>query len=433
MAMHNTNSILKYVIPVVIGMILVSVFYRAFHGSPASVTNKENTEYRIKGNATVDSAAESLNTLTAELAETKKQISEVTKTNNELKKQNSDLVSQVNTKHDDETSKLATDITQLKNQIQSMETKKTSDYRVNGGEGAQPISIVIDLTQSPDSKNHNTVNFMANDQTPVMIAGQQKHLEGQPKMIPYYTIPANGTSVKVRLMTALVGRIPVKGVVVDPYPFKVLLSDDNLAANGLRIPHLLQMVVSGYCEGDLVIQGVRGWITSLTFVFDDGTISSTTSNDNDIGNFTKANSLGYLSDKHGNPFIPGMKFITNAPMYLGGNISLGMATGAANAYAQAQTTNNSFLGNTTTAVTGSQSKFVIGQSAANGMSEAQQWWHDREQQSFDAVYVAPTDATGEYIEIAVNFAKEIHIDYNPKGRKLSYAHNNDAHVNARMD
>src|SRR4029078_8639940 len=138
------------------------------------------------------------------------------------------------------------------------------------------------------------------------------------------------------------------------------VSDDNLAANGLRIPHLLQMIVSGYCEGDLNLMSVRGWIPSLTFCVDDGTISTTTSNDNDIGNFTKANSLGYLSDQYGNPFIRG-KLITNAPAYLSGNTLIGAATGAANAYAQSQTTSSDSVLGISTSVTGTQSKFITGQ------------------------------------------------------------------------
>ena len=128
-------------------------------------------------------------------------------------------------------------------------------------------------------------------------------------------------------MTALVGRIPVKGVVTDPYPFKIVFSDDTLAANGLRVPNLRQMIVSGYTEGDLNLVSVRGWVTSLTFVFKDGTISTTTSNDNNIGSYTKENALGYLSDATGNPFIRG-KLITNAPTYVGINVALGAAAGS---------------------------------------------------------------------------------------------------------
>ena len=170
---------------------------------------------------------------------------------------------------------------------------------------------------------------------------------------PIYTIPANATAVQNRLMTALVGRIPVKGVVTDPYPFKIVFSDDTLAANGLRVPHLKQMIVSGYTEGDLNLMSVRGWVTSLTFVFKDGTISTTTSNDNNIGRYTKENALGYLSDARGNPFIRG-KLITNAPAYVGIQVALGAAQGAAHAYTQSQTTSSTnTLGTATSAVTGS--------------------------------------------------------------------------------
>jgi hypothetical protein len=432
MAMHNTNSILKYVVPVIIGIILLLFLLSKLHHS-STVRPAMPIESAVKNTAAHDSAAESLNTLTAELSETKQKISDVSKTNETLKKQNTDLIDKLNTKQNTQTAELNNEIQEIKNEVQSaIHTKAGVSYKVDGVGGPEPITTVTDLSTSSIKKAGGMLL------SPELITTTQSDKnapnDAKSKAIPYYTIPANGTSVQVRLMTALVGRIPVKGVVVDPYPFKVLLSDDNLAANGLRIPHLLQMVVSGYCEGDLVIQGVRGWITSLTFVFDDGTISSTTSNDNDIGNFTKANSLGYLSDKHGNPFILGMKFLTNAPTYLGGNIALGVGTGMANAYAQSQTTNStSVLGNTNTAVTGSAGKFVLGQGLSNGANEAQQWWHDREQQSFDAVYVAPTDVNGQYIEIAVNFAKEIHIDYNPTGRKLSYAHDNDAHVTNKLD
>jgi integrating conjugative element protein (TIGR03752 family) len=240
--------------------------------------------------------------------------------------------------------------------------------------------------------------------------------------------------VQNRLMTALVGRIPVKGVVTDPYPFKIVFADDTLAANGLRVPNLRQMIVSGYTEGDLNLVSVRGWVTSLTFVFIDGTISTTTSNDNNIGRYTKENALGYLSDATGNPFIRG-KLITNAPAYVGINVALGAAQGAANAFAQSQTTSNiGSAGNTTSAVTGSVGAFVGGQSASQAMGQVQQWWHDREENSFDAVYVPTVDAkTNKSQTVVVNFAKEIHIDYDFTGRKIVYVEKNNTGRTATLD
>jgi hypothetical protein len=431
MAMHNTNSLLKYVLPPVLIVLFIVLVSPLFHKSNDPVSSEVVKEQApIQDSADHDSAAESLKTLTAELSGTKQQITEVNKTNEDLKKQNDEMLKKLDSKQGEMQSDFTTQIQTIKEEISSLTASKENQYPLEGSVGSKAITTVTDLSQPAGIDALNLAKTMTGADSEK--SDQEKRADETP--IPYYTIPANGTSVKDKLMTALVGRIPVKGVVTDPYPFKIVISDDNLAANGLRVPHLLQMIVSGYCEGDLNLLSVRGWITSLTFVFDDGTISSTTSNDNDIGNFTKANSLGYLSDEYGNPFIRG-KLITNAPTYLGGNVALGMATGAATAYAQNQTTTNSSVlgGTSTSSVTGSAGKYVVGQSMASGMNEASDWWHDRQQQSFDAIYVPTSDDQNQSINIAVNFAKEIHIDYDKHGRKLSYANNTEADNHHNLD
>ncbi len=285
---------------------------------------------------------------------------------------------------------------------------------------SQAITTVPDLTDANKIQNplHDDSNLDNN---------QDSDDENNKKPIPYYAIPANATAVKDKLMTAWVGRIPIKGVVTDPYPFKIVFSDDTLAANGLSVPHLNQMIVSGYSEGDLNLVSVRGWVTSLIFVFDDGTISTTTSNDNNIGHFTKENAIGFLSDPHGNPFIHG-KLITNAPSYLTGNILLSAGQGAAGAYVKMQTTDQtSAFGLTSSTVAGSPWKYVLRQSGVNAANEAQQWWHDREENSYDAIYVP----SGQ--KVVVNFAKQTAIDYNPKGRKLDYENANHADAIRSLD
>lgn len=431
MAMHNTNTLLKYVaLPIIIVIVMVLILSLLKHSPPPTIKEDLPHETTIKNTAAYDSAAESLDTLTAELSETKRKISEVSKYDESLKKQNSALQSKINTKHSEETSALAEEVQFLKEKLQTLVQGKSTTESSNGSLASQAITTVTDVSQA--IKN-SPFNLLKDGDSSALGDKNGVQPEEKGKTIPFYTIPANSTSVQDRLMTALVGRIAVKGMVTDPYPFKIVISDDNMAANGLRIPHLLQMIVSGYCEGDLNLVSVRGWVTSLTFIFDDGTISTTTSNDNDIGNFTKSNSLGYLSDEYGNPFIRG-RLITNAPAYLSGNLALGAASGAANAYAQSQTMNTtSILGNTNTTVTGSSGKYIAGQALLNGTNEAQQWWHDREQQSFDAIYVPPINTQGQYITVAVNFAKEIHIDYNPKGRRLSHANDIDAITHPNLD
>jgi hypothetical protein len=427
MAMHNTNSLLKYVAIPVLVVAVICVLSSWLHRSSRVSSAVLAQEKTVKDAASNDSAAESLDTLTADLSQTKQKIQEVSKANEAFKQQNAQLLNQASSTHNEESAKLTQEIEKLKSQVQVI-TQKAEEGTASTS-SSQPITIVEDLTQMP--KDHSILNLLNNQSNKFSESSRGEHTKSE--VVPYYTIPANSTSVRDKLMTALVGRIPVKGIVTDPYPFKIVISDDNLAANGLHILHLLQMIVSGYCEGDLNLVSVRGWITSLTFVFDDGTISSTTSNETDIGNYTKSNSLGYLSDQYGNPFIRG-KLITNAPAYLSGGIAINAGVGSANAYVQSQITNsNTLLGSTTTAVTGSQGKYVAGQAMSSAANGVQQWWHDREEQSFDAIYVAPVDEKNRFVEIAVNFAKEIHIDYDPRGRKLNYAHDHNAHVSYELD
>lgn len=89
---------------------------------------------------------------------------------------------------------------------------------------------------------------------------------------PVYTLPENSTLTGSIAMTALIGRVPIDGVVNDPYPFKVLIGPDNLTANGIDLPEVAGAILSGTAAGDWTLSCVRGQIVSLTFVFNDGRI-----------------------------------------------------------------------------------------------------------------------------------------------------------------
>ena len=71
----------------------------------------------------------------------------------------------------------------------------------------------------------------------------------------------------------------VRDQVRDPMPFKVITGDDNLAANGLTVPGVQGMVWSGTAVGDWTLSCVTGRLESVTFVFDDGTIRTISSDD----------------------------------------------------------------------------------------------------------------------------------------------------------
>jgi len=234
-------------------------------------------------------------------------------------------------------------------------------------------------------------------------------------------------------MTALVGRVPVKGQVEDPFPFKVLVGRDNLAANGLEIPDVKGMVFSGTAFGDWTLGCVRGTVKSVTFLFEDGTIR-TVSSDNGSGGMagsggaslgnagTGTNAggvagkgLGWISDRRGIPCVTGSR-ISNAVDYLSGRmLARGIET-AGQAFARAQTTvNTTPLGGYTSAVTGNVMNYALGQTAAGGADELAKWIADRQSQMFDVVYVD----TGA--EVAVHIDHEIAIDYEPQGRRLYHA------------
>ena len=80
-----------------------------------------------------------------------------------------------------------------------------------------------------------------------------------------YTVPRNATLIGSTAMTALVGRVPVRGQVRDPMPFKVITGADNLAANGLSVPGVQGMVWSGTAIGDWTLSCVTGRFGHLRF------------------------------------------------------------------------------------------------------------------------------------------------------------------------
>jgi hypothetical protein len=55
---------------------------------------------------------------------------------------------------------------------------------------------------------------------------------------PAYTLPRNSTLVGSTGMTALIGRIPIKGNVDDPYPFKVIVGRTTWPPMALKSPAL---------------------------------------------------------------------------------------------------------------------------------------------------------------------------------------------------
>lgn len=224
---------------------------------------------------------------------------------------------------------------------------------------------------------------------------------------PRHTVPRNATLIGSTAMTALVGRIPRQGSVEDPMPFKVIVGRDNLAANGHTVPGVDSMIFSGTAVGDWTLSCVRGKLESVTYVFEDGTIRTLMDPDGE------SDTLGWISDSRGVPCVSGQR-ITNAPAYLSQAMTLATMQAAAESAAASQTTTIATGDSSSAAVTGQVGRFIAGRAVSGGIEEIVQWLRERQEQHFDAVF-APAG-----VEVAIHLDRELRIDHDPHGRRLSH-------------
>ena len=249
----------------------------------------------------------------------------------------------------------------------------------------------------------------------------------QARTLPVYTVPRNATLIGSTAMTALVGRVPVQGQVRDPMPFKIITGADNLAANGLTVPGVQGMVWSGTAVGDWTLSCVTGRLDSVTFVFDDGTIRTLSSDDRQAGSGGADEPLGWISDAQGIPCITGERK-TNAPAFLTQRIGVMAIQAAAQAAAAAETTSVvSDAGSVTNSVTGDTGTYVLGKTVEGGSNEVAKWLLERQAQSFDAVFVSAGT------KVAIHVDRELPIDLDPIGRKLTHATTTQSRHRARLD
>lgn len=239
----------------------------------------------------------------------------------------------------------------------------------------------------------------------------------------HYTIPPTTTLLNATALTALVGRIPVRGKIQDPWRFKIIIGPDNLAANGHRIPQLAGMIWVGTARGDLALSCVSGNLDTATFIFTDGSIQ-TSRNQSDSVN--SKGGLGWISDEYGNPCIAG-ELKSNALQYLAQStlVDTTQATADAIANAQTESRSNANTGETNKVVVGNVDKFVAGYAIKESLTEVSQWLKDRQLSSFDAIYVP----AGQ--NIAIHVEEPIYIDYDSTGRKVIEFGHDQAISNAR--
>lgn len=309
-------------------------------------------------------------------------------------------------------------IDQLGNQL------KPSDIPVGLGlEGSEsnlvwvdPLDVEVDTRSGRTETRFPTSFSEVRERFESQLDSEYTRIRGQGSetdTLPIYTIPENSTLMGSVAMTALLGRVPIDGTVNDPYPFKVIIGEDNLTANGIELPEVRSAIVSGTASGDWTLSCVRGQINSMTFVFQDGTVRTIPKpGDANSGNSNKQN-LGWISDPHGLPCVPGERK-TNARQFLLTSFILGAAQAGAGAMAANEFTTTVSDGTATSFLTGDAAKAASAQAIAGGVSDVRKWVQERFGQTFDAVYVPPGHP------VAIHIEREIPIDLELEGRKVRY-------------
>jgi len=419
-----------------------------------------------------DSPADTIKTLTANVAAMTAEVQALRKDNDQLRKENRELLA-------DRRQIEENVATKVKRELLSREKDRDARDRIDAGvlssltarvdalsrslsqhtpmQGGSDIPVGLGLdgvgtgVASPDSlvwidpldrvddsalaANGNSLLHRAGQSTSGALASASEKTPKLHQVLtqklstvhPVYTVPRNATLIGSTAMTALVGRVPVQGQVRDPMPFKVITGADNLAANGLTVPGVQGMVWSGTAIGDWTLSCVTGRLDSVTFVFEDGTIRTISGDDQGAQGGGTAKPLGWISDERGIPCITGERK-TNAPAFLSQRIGVTAIQAAAEAAANAQTT--SVVGNAgsvTNSVTGNTGRFVLGKTISSGSEEVSKWLLERMSQSFDAVFVP----AGTHIAIHVD--RELPIDFDTTGRKLTHEPTIDPYRRTRLD
>jgi len=282
----------------------------------------------------------------------------------------------------------------------------------------------VSASQNPDNTGSN-VNSPNNT--------KKNNQAIKPKSTPAYTIPTGGTLINGVAFTALLGRIPINGKVTDPYPFKILVGNENLAARGIHIPHLKGMIFGGIATGDWNLSCVRGDLTYATYVFDDGTISTFDSTSSSgggagagAGGAANSKYIGYLSDSSGIPCVSG-ELKTNAAEFLTSEIGLAALQTAGQGLALANTTTQLNAAGGANISVNDVGKYTLGQLLAGGAGETRKWVEERQGQSFDAIFAPPG------VSVVVNVLRQIPIDIDSKARRVSYGEVTNPYKTAGLD
>lgn len=241
--------------------------------------------------------------------------------------------------------------------------------------------------------------------------------------IPYATIPLGAKFVGSKNLSALVGLVPLGADVIDPYPFAIRVGSKNLATNGLKIDGISHMEFYGVAKGEYTNTCVRGFITAMTYTFQDGTIRTLTTENTvkGIDDF-----LGYITNEEGQACIQGT-VSSDIPEYMSIKSIMAAIKAYGGAYADAQTETFTSADSATTVVNGNTSKYAAGEAVREGISSSGEVIDELYSNAFVSIWVPNNQ------QIDVNITRQLNIDYDPMGRKLNYEYNNHKSYASELD
>ena len=237
------------------------------------------------------------------------------------------------------------------------------------------------------------------------------------KTIPVYTIPVNSTLFGSVGSTAIIGRVPMGGTFSNPFRFKVMVGEKNLATNGHYIPNLKSMTLSGYAQGDFTLECVSGTIDKATFTFNDGTIRVVEAEASE-GFVNQGDGLGWISDEAGVPCIQG-QYISNMASYVATTGGLSFLGALGESIAASQETVLTEGSSVTSVVTGDALKAAGGKGVNESTKKIIEWFEARQESAFDAVFL-PVGKS-----LIVHIEQNIEIDYEVNGRKTFHSSINE--------
>jgi len=283
------------------------------------------------------------------------------------------------------------------------------------------VSETGDVTYPLSSEEISGVNFSNNT-----LQNDEQNKEDETKLSTVheiYTIPADSTLWNAVSLGSMIGRVPKNGVLKNPYGFKVILSNENMATNGIYIPNLKNMVLSGYLEGDMLMECVRGTIDSATYTFLDGRVATTRAKGSGTSGSSNRDGLARISDQWGNECIPGtyVSTLKEYITYVGGTSSIASIGSLLRDAGSITTTDGTTI--TSTLASNASVSSVGGAALEGGAGAAQEFLEEQLGDAFSAVLIE----AGE--NLVINIDQQIEIDYDTEGRQVVNYNNVEEFLN----